>query len=455
MQKNKKIAIIVAAAILVLLAVGLTLFFALQEKQPPSSQTSVHISLDRTDIMLLEDESIVLQATTDAAGTVQWETDAANIVSVSATGRVIAKSAGVAHVTASLGEASASCTVTVAPAGEEKARIEVQKTSVRLAVSQGADIESISAVCYDAEGVPVSDANFSYVSSDPQVVTVSGEGALSPVSAGTAEITVSANGLKESVQVEVYTMLVRTADDWDTMLQYHGDRTVRFYVENDIDFEGFAYKTYAEPNTELGDYGLFMGEVDGGGHILKNITMPSDMGQQSLFGAATALTLKNISFANVRFTNGQANGLFNRLMHHISENGEMVVYQSTLSNISLDFIYENHGVCGIMRENYGCVLENIFVNMRMADGSDFDPAQDYGIAQSFIIWTSPNYFSNVIFCTNGGKLSYDWSLNYGSLDVAKDSVFSYEGLMEAGYRAYQLFDGNIWIIRPNELPVLK
>lgn len=461
---NKKKNALCCLLIVISVMAAITLS-ACGKKQPSSDSESgsgakVSLTMSETEIELEEDEVYKLEAVTDSGENIKWSTSNGEIVSVSAQGRVIAKSVGEAVVSARAGDAVGECKVKVIKS-TGGAVIELENPILNLSVAKGA--EKINGKA-NVNGVKtdLSEADAKYTIDDKSIAAVSADGTITPFKAGSALLSVTVGKKTKTFSVEVYTMFVADADDWNAMLALPGDLNARYLVTADIDFTGKEYssKSYNTGKAFLSQ--SFTGNLNGGGHSVKNITMPTSLSEQSLFGTIIGLNLENIAFENVRFTSG-ACGLAVRMMQHydvVDENGNEVpgateAAYNTVKNVSLDFVYENNGIRGICGSYYGGGLENVFLNMRMANGGKFNKASDYAVTNIFYVWQNNNYFNNLIVLAEDGEVNPDWTVTDGSKDVSKDTTFVCGNKMEACYKARTVFDSTVWSVVPGELPKLK
>ena len=155
---------------------------------------------------------------------------------------------------------------------------------------------------------------------------MSADGTITPITPGSTFVFVTSGKKTKVVSVEVYTMLIATAEDWNAMLSADGDLNARYLVVNDIDFTNTEYAVKTENSDTVILSNSFAGYLDGGGHSIKNITMPSTLVEQSLFGTVVGLEMKNISFENVKFTS-VACGIAVRMIQHydeVDENGNVI-----------------------------------------------------------------------------------------------------------------------------------
>ena len=120
---------------------------------------------------------------------VAWSSNNASVATVDASGLVTAASNGSATITAASGSASGTAAVTVAQA---VSAVAVTPGADTLVV---ADTVRLSAEASDANGHMVAGAEFSWASSATRVAVVDGEGLVTGVAAGEAEITATSSGV--------------------------------------------------------------------------------------------------------------------------------------------------------------------------------------------------------------------------------------------------------------------
>ena len=158
-------------------------------KKATCTVTVLEISLDKTELTLIEGDAEQLTATVSPEGAaVTWSSSDSDVATVSESGLVTAVKAGTATITAKVNdETTATCTVTV----EEKTTtmITLDKTEITLTVG---NTEQLTAkVNPETETV-------TWGSSDPDVATVSDDGLVTAVKAGTATITAALADGKEA-----------------------------------------------------------------------------------------------------------------------------------------------------------------------------------------------------------------------------------------------------------------
>lgn len=469
MAKKTKIIVICAAALILAAAIVTTLclVFAKPSEETPTDKTT--ISLNVNAYALTEDETFTITATTNSTDVIKWTSSSPEVASVSSQGRVIAKTAGETTITATVGDVSDSCRVQVV-ADNAQATIKLAQTTLRLSAASGA-MQIQGTVASGDSQQTLTEAGATYETDNASVATVSADGTVTPMSVGSTLVFVSANGRTKTVAVEVYTMLVSTADDWNAMLGLPGDLAARFYVTNDIDFSGVTYNAKTNNGGDVLLSQSFCGSLDGGGHTISNVTFDSAVSSQSLFGTMVGCTLTNIAFSNIHFTASGAAGLAIRVLQHYNvadENGnatrELLFAPCYVTNVFGDFVYDYNGVSGITGIYYGGGMENVFVNMRMSDGSALNKTTDFAVAKQSMIWSMAdpnwfpnNYLNNVVVLAESGAVNAAWDTQYdgAGLTIGLSGLHCVTTKMEAGYLVRTLFDNNMWTVTPGQLPELR
>lgn len=149
------------------------------------------ISLDEIKIdQLIEGKTVQLTATVAPENatdkTVVWSSDNEDVATVDQTGLVTAVAPGTANVTATAGEASATCEITVVAKPIEVEGIELDETEVTLV--EGAVFE----LGYTINPETATDKTVTWSSSNEEVATVDSEGKVTAVAVGEAVITAKA-----------------------------------------------------------------------------------------------------------------------------------------------------------------------------------------------------------------------------------------------------------------------
>lgn len=469
MAKKTKIILICAAALILAAAIVTTLCLVLAKPSEETPTDKTTISLNVNAYALTEDETFTIAATTNSTDVIKWTSSNPEVASVSSQGRVIAKTAGETTITATVGNVSDSCRVQVV-ADNAQATIKLAQTTLRLSASSGAMQIQGTVVGGDSQQT-LAEAGATYETDNASVATVSADGTVTPMSVGSTLVFVSANGRTKTVAVEVYTMLVSTADDWNVMLGLPGDLAARFYVTNDIDFSGVTYNAKTNNGGDVLLSQSFCGSLDGGGHTISNVTFDSAVSSQSLFGTMVGCTLTNIAFSNIHFTASGAAGLAIRVLQHYNvadENGnatrELLFAPCYVTNVFGDFVYDYNGVSGITGIYYGGGMENVFVNMRMSDGSALNKTTDFAVAKQSMIWSMAdpnwfpnNYLNNVVVLAESGAVNAAWDTTYdgAGLTIGLSGLQCVTTKMEAGYLVRTLFDNNMWTVTPGQLPELR
>lgn len=469
MAKKTKIILICAAALILAAAIVTTLCLVLAKpsEETPTDKTTISLSVNA--YALTEDETFTIAATTNSTDVIKWTSSSPEVASVSSQGRVIAKTAGETTITATVGDVSDSCRVQVV-ADNAQTTIKLAQTTLRLSAASGAMQIQGTVVGGDSQQT-LAEAGATYETDNASVATVSADGTVTPMSVGSTLVFVSANGRTKTVAVEVYTMLVSTAEEWNAMLGLPGDLAARFYVTNDIDFSGVTYNAKTNNGGDVLLSQSFCGSLDGGGHTISNVTFDSAVSSQSLFGTMVGCTLTNIAFSNIHFTASGAAGLAIRVLQHYNvadENGnatrELLFAPCYVTNVFGDFVYDYNGVSGITGIYYGGGMENVFVSMRMSDGSALNKTTDFAVAKQSMIWSMAdpnwfpnNYLNNVVVLAESGAVNAAWDTTYdgAGLTIGLSGLHCVTTKMEAGYLVRTLFDNNMWTVTPGQLPELR
>ncbi|MDE5871450.1 MAG: Ig-like domain-containing protein, partial [Muribaculaceae bacterium] len=155
------------------------------------SQTTAELKVGETVTL---GATVIPENTTDK--TVTWTSDNEEVATVDAEGKVTAISLGEATITATCGDVTATCMVTVVPTPVEN--VTLSNTSLNLTEGETA---TLTATVAPADAT---DKTLTWSSSDASVATVSETGEVTAVKAGTANITVeSTNGLSATCAVTV------------------------------------------------------------------------------------------------------------------------------------------------------------------------------------------------------------------------------------------------------------
>lgn len=469
MAKKTKIILICAAALILAAAIVTTLCLVLAKPSEETPTDKTTISLNVNAYALTEDETFTIAATTNSTDVIKWTSSSPEVASVSSQGRVIAKTAGETTITATVGDVSDSCRVQVV-ADNAQTTIKLAQTTLRLSAASGAMQIQGTVVDGDSQQT-LAEAGATYETDNASVATVSADGTVTPMSVGSTLVFVSANGRTKTVAVEVYTMLVSTADDWNAMLGLPGDLAARFYVTNDIDFTDVVYNAKVNNGGDVLLSQSFCGSLDGGGHTISNVTFDGSVSSQSLFGTMVGCTLTNIAFSNIHFTASGAAGLAIRVLQHYNvadENGnatrELLFAPCYVTNVFGDFVYDYNGVSGITGIYYGGGMENVFVSMRKSDGSALNKTTDFAVAKQSMVWSMAdpnwfpnNYLNNVVVLAESGAVNAAWDTTYdgAGLTIGLSGLHCVTTKMEAGYLVRTLFDNNMWTVTPGQLPELR
>ncbi len=164
------------------------------------------IALDKTELSLVIGATAKLTATVLPDGvtdkTIEWTTSDSSVSTVDSEGNVTAVSLGEAIVTATCGDKSATCEVTVNPVLAES--IALDKTELSLVI--GATAKLTATVLPD----DVTDKTIVWTTSDASAATVDAEGNVTAVSVGEATITAACGDKSATCKVTVSPVLAES-----------------------------------------------------------------------------------------------------------------------------------------------------------------------------------------------------------------------------------------------------
>lgn len=179
-------------------ASALLIFGAASCNKHENDAEQTKVSLDKDNATLAVGETLALKATvtpeSEAAGLV-WTSDNEAVATVE-NGTVTAVAAGTAVITASVADASATCTITVSESTAEVESITLDKTTLSM---QEGDKAVLKAEITPADAV----CTITWTSSDEAVATVSADGEVSAIAEGSATITAAAGNATATCAVTV------------------------------------------------------------------------------------------------------------------------------------------------------------------------------------------------------------------------------------------------------------
>lgn len=172
--------------------------------EPPVTVATVEVT--PTEATRQVGETVQLSAAVkDANGnllsgqSVSWSSSASAVASVSTSGLVTSNAIGSAVITAAVGNKSGVSAITVSP--PPVASISVAPTNDTLFVRETV---TLTPTLRDANNTVVTGRTVTWVSTSPNIATVSGTGLVTGVGDGTATITASADGKSASATIRVF-----------------------------------------------------------------------------------------------------------------------------------------------------------------------------------------------------------------------------------------------------------
>lgn len=240
-------------------------------KAAEAALVKVTVALDKTSATVYTGKTASLKTTSnDAAKTVTYTTSNNAVATVSSTGVVKGVKAGTAVITATCGNAKATCKVTV-------------KTSTIKFAASAASVYTGKTVTVKATATP--SATVTYTTSNKAIATVSSTGVVKGIKAGTVTITATTStGLKTTCKVTVKAPSVKFAKS--SAVVYTGKTaTVKATLA------GVSSVTYKSSNTKIATVNSKTGTVKG----IKagTVTITATSGKLK---ATYKLTVKNPTF---------------------------------------------------------------------------------------------------------------------------------------------------------------
>lgn len=240
-------------------------------KAAEAALVKVTVTLDKTSATVYTGKTASLKTTSnDAAKTVTYTTSNNAVATVSSTGVVKGVKAGTAVITATCGNAKATCKVTV-------------KTSTIKFAASAASVYTGKTVTVKATATP--SATVTYTTSNKAIATVSSTGVVKGIKAGTVTITATTStGLKTTCKVTVKAPSVKFAKK--SAVVYKGKTaTVKATLA------GVSSVTYKSSNTKIATVNSKTGTVKG----IKagTVTITATSGKLK---ATYKLTVKNPTF---------------------------------------------------------------------------------------------------------------------------------------------------------------
>ena len=240
-------------------------------KAAEAALVKVTVTLDKTSATVYTGKTASLKTTSnDAAKTVTYTTSNNAVATVSSTGVVKGVKAGTAVITATCGNAKATCKVTV-------------KTSTIKFAASAASVYTGKTVTVKATATP--SATVTYTTSNKAIATVSSTGVVKGIKAGTVTITATTStGLKTTCKVTVKAPSVKFAKS--SVVVYTGKTaTVKATLA------GVSSVTYKSSNTKIATVNSKTGTVKG----IKagTVTITATSGKLK---ATYKLTVKNPTF---------------------------------------------------------------------------------------------------------------------------------------------------------------
>ena len=380
-----------------------------------------------------------------------------SVAEMDSSGLLIAKASGQATITGKVGSKVDTLEVTVTE--ESSAILDIVLPSYQvLTLESGKNTIQLEPKLYSGEAEKP--ATFSYSSGNEEVAKVDEKGKVTALKEGKTEIEISAEGVTTHVSVDIYTRYLKTANDWIQMVSTHNDRTSRYALNGDIDFAGIEYTGIAD-SSMTGFNEAFRSEINGFDHSISNITFSKKVCNQSLFGVMQGAVVRNLSFDNVTFTQEEKGNRLSGLGYTLTDNAPEIPDELRRSNrfenlyLDLTFPVADLDKAGLFSNGYVYNASNIFLNMKNANGSDFNVQKCAAVNGNQYFWWGNGTLSNSVICSTNplGVTQGNAGDVYGTLQMNKVDLVSNE--MDAMVSAYSCLSLDVWDLHGTDAPTLK
>lgn len=431
-------------------------------EQTSSSSQSIDTKSDTSSTVdsfsFLEDEiSMNVDSTLTiefaSSGKPSFSSSDDNVVSVSSSGKLVAKSVGEATITGKVNEAKDELKVKVIDSSSNNIRIELNVDHKIFSLEELAPFKIEASVSKNEEKIDNPSLGFACKNED--VASISPEGIITPIKEGVATIEVSFEGMMVTFEADIYSKFISSCSDWLGMIKVMDETDNRYYLTNDIDFTDVSYSGF--PNLLEGPSSGFGSEINGGGHCLKNITFANTIdSHQSLFGSIRGAIIRNIAFYNVNFTSS---------LEYSRENGiagyacQLDLRKNRIENVYLDLNFtSNIGErSGLFGNAYAFDVDNVFIDMGNIDGTDFT-GNDGLISGKCFFWYGDgnSVVSNSLLLSSSplDVLSANsLSTNFGTIE--ERNVYKANSEIDAIYGSRKTLDQDVWNLDGLNFPSLR
>lgn len=236
----------------------------------PIQATSVTI-IGSKNINVLNHESVSLSATvmpeTTTFKTIEWKSENDSIAKVSADGTVTAMSPGTVKITASCGEASDYCMVTVDPIKVEY--LIINKNSMRLK-DDGTDTDNkLTVTCYPSNA---DNKQLVWKIEDPSIVRIEDDGTVVPLKVGETDVVIS---VKDDPTVEPVTCKITILPSSAEVIVYTVDQKGKFLPGFTLRLSKVDENGREEKISEISGRGKFdFGVLADGKYTISEIVIP-------------------------------------------------------------------------------------------------------------------------------------------------------------------------------------
>lgn len=152
----------------------------------------------------------------------------------------------------------------------------------------------------DEDGNDIACEEVTFVSSDEEIATIDEKGLITAQSGGKASISLiyESSTYVDLINVSITPWLqIATVDDFNRI---RNNLTANYCLVNDIDYQGNTYETIGKYDGTESKLVHFSGVLDGNGHTISNLVIPSTGDTSGIFGVVLETSvIRNINFVQI------------------------------------------------------------------------------------------------------------------------------------------------------------
>ena len=436
---------------------SISLFSCNKSKPTEEKVIPLEISFNESALECYEDEVLVLSVNTNSNKTPSYTSSDTGVASVSSEGIVFAKKPGSAVLTASIDDKQTTCTLTIKSLEDKhESYITFEKSFFTVGLNDTIFYQ-IEPTYINENGI-VENKSFTFESLNESIVTVDEDGFILPVSSGSCFVSVKSDNVEAKVFVDSYTMTIRTTDDWFDMIDILDEVDARFSIMNDIDFTGVTYRSGASGYDDQWKMHYFIGNINGNGHTISNITFLNVNNDVCLINYGTHIQMSNLSFKNI-VVDTEASikfAIFNGIYKATPVNGGEEIMTTLFSDVMFDIaISSSVKFGGFAYTIYGIGSNHVFFNVTCLNDNSLLKNRLFPLGFDSVVWFQGSFVTNTVYLFEGIKEYTNPTVYKNTLGFEISNVFVTDSLIEANYFASQSFNLNIWNFVPNNIPALK